>query len=267
MLIDCAYVINLKTSHDVLYKKLEQIPLNPPGFKIYSHPAINGWELENNPDVTPPFEYKKADWWNTNEYGDNRFYNREVTPGEAGCMLSHYQVILNAYKQGFQNILILEEDFISLDKFPSQDILDEVPDDCSILYLDRNALWDSDKETRVSKNVTKVGYSYNNHAYIVTRKGMNEVINSSILDNIIISDEFFPAINGTSNRLDAVEKFHDPKFRAYSLNGGYFNQSSNIDIDSTTESTPKKQPKMKEILDCNNWEEWSKKIHTPLSIK
>ena len=49
---------------------------------------------------------------------------------------------------------------------------------------------------------------------------MNEVINSPILDNIIISDEFFPAINGTSDRLDAVEKFHDPKFKAYSLNGG-----------------------------------------------
>jgi GR25 family glycosyltransferase involved in LPS biosynthesis len=271
MLIDCAYVINLKTPHDVLYEKLKQIKLEPPGFKIYSHPAINGWELENNSDVTPPFEYKKADWWNTNEYGDNRFYNREVTPGEAGCMLSHYQVILNAYKQGFQNILILEEDFVPLNKFPSQEILDEVPSDCSILYLDRNALWDSDKETRISKNVTKVGYSYNNHAYIVTRKGMNEVINSSILDNIIISDEFFPAINGTSDRLDAVEKFHDPKFKAYSLNGGYFNQSSNIDIDSTTESTPKKQPiieapKMKEILDCNNWEEWSKKYIHPLVL-
>ena len=29
----------------------------------------------------------------------------------------------------------------------------------------------SDKETKISDNVTKVGYSYNNHAYIVTRKG------------------------------------------------------------------------------------------------
>ena len=271
MLIDCAYVINLKTPHDVLYEKLKQIKLEPPGFKIYSHPAINGWELENNPDVTSPFEYKKADWWNTNKYGNSRFYTREVTHGEVGCMLSHYQAVLNAYKQGFHNILILEEDFVPLSKFPSQEILNEVPSDCSILYLDRNALWDSNKETRISKNVTKVGYSYNNHAYIVTRKGMNEIINSPILDNIIPGDEFYPAINGTSDRLDAIEKFHNPKFRAYSLNGGYFNQSSNVNINSTTESSPKKQitiktPKMKEILDCNNWEEWSKKYIHPLVL-
>ena len=84
-----------------------------------------------------------------------------------------------------------------------------------------------DKETKITENVTKVGYSYNNHAYIVTRKGMKEVIDSKILDNIIISDEFFPAINGTSDRKDAIKIFHNPKFVAYALNGGYFNQLSN----------------------------------------
>jgi hypothetical protein len=179
-----------------------------------------------------------ARWWKSTEYGEKAFYNRDVTPGEAGCMLSHYQCIHNAYRDGFENILIFEEDFVPTGKFPSQAILDEVPSDCSLLYLDRNALWDYSRETKISKNVTKVGYTYNNHAYIVTRKGMKEVIDSAILDNVIVSDEFFPAINGTSDRKDAVEKFHNPNFKAYALNGGYFSQTSNPSINSLTEFSP-----------------------------
>ena len=236
MKIDFTYIINLNTPQSEVKQKLQKVkwPYNIP---YYNLSAINGWEAVKDP-IKSPFKFKLANWWKSNDYGDKSFYKRDVTPGEAGCMLSHYQCIYNAYRDGFENILIFEEDFVPTGKFPSTAILDEVPSDCSLLYLDRNALWDYSKETKISKNVTKVGYTYNNHAYIVTRKGMKEVIDSTILDNIIVSDEFFPAINGTSDRLDAIEKFYNKEFKAYALNGGYFGQTSNPSENSLTEFPP-----------------------------
>jgi GR25 family glycosyltransferase involved in LPS biosynthesis len=276
--IDYTYIINLNTSNEEITEKIKQSNFQQ-DTPYYIYPAVNGWDKKS----TKKIKHKAASWWKIDS--DNSFWNREVTPGEIGCTLSHYNVIKGAYESGHENILIFEEDFTPLGKFPSLLELSEVPSDCSILYLDRNALW-PDKETRISKNVTEVGYTYNNHAYIVTRKGMKEVIDSKILDNIIISDEFFPAINGTSDRKDAVKKFHNKKFKAYALNGGYFNQKSDRKTTSLTEFTPEEVNKSKQktgnktrykapiikpkpthaILDDSNWAEWCKKYINPLIL-
>jgi len=279
--IDFTYIINLNTPDEEIHERLAKAKYTET-FKYYIYPAVNGWDV----DFKCEYKFKNADWWKIDS--DNSFWNREVTSGETGCMLSHYNIIKAAYDEGFENVLILEEDFNPSGKYPSRLVLNEVPKDCSILYLDRNPMCTSNKETRISDNVTKVGYSYNNHAYIVTRKGMKEVLDSKILDNIIISDEFFPAINGTSDRQDAIEVFHNPKFVAYALNGGYFNQLSNRNTTSLTEFPPEivndnrsklhktgsqkrynKPPKITpkySILDDSNWGEWSKKYIHPLVL-
>ena len=115
-----------------------------------------------------------------------------------------------------------------------------------------------------------------------------EVVDSKILDNIIISDEFFPAINGTSDRKDAIKILHNPKFVAYALNGGYFNQLSNRNTTSLTEFPPEvvnaNRSKLNKtgihkrynkpttitpkypILDDSNWDEWCKKYINPLVL-
>jgi hypothetical protein len=243
MKIDFTYIINLNTPNTEIKNKIDQIPFGEE-MKYYILAATNGWQAVEDPTKSR-FKFKLADWWNSDKFGDESFYNRDVTPGEAGCMLSHYECILNGYEDDKQNnILIFEEDFVPRGKFPTAKVLSEVPADCSILYLDRSAK-DPDSDIKISKNVTEVGYSYNNHAYIVTKKGMKEIVESSILDNIIVSDEFFPAINGTSRRLDAVKKFHNPKFKAYALNESFFGQTSNPDIDSLTEFTPEEVNAMK----------------------
>ena len=187
-------------------------------------------------------------------------------------MLSHYECIVNGYNDGYQNILIFEEDFYTLGKFPTQTELNAIPSDASLVYLDRHQNCPDWDEERINDYVTKVGYSYNNHAYIVTRKGMKEIIDSAILDNIIVSDEFFPAINGTSDRKDAVKIFHNPNFQAYALNGGYFGQTSNPQVNSLTEFTPEyvndldKEEVKHEILDDSDWDAWCKKYINPLIL-
>jgi GR25 family glycosyltransferase involved in LPS biosynthesis len=287
MKIDFTYIINLNTPNTRINEKIGDIKF-PYNVNYYITSAINGWDVIKFPSKSP-YNFKLADWWKTTEYGDKNFYNRDVTPGEAGCMLSHYDCIYSGYRDGFKNILILEEDFYSLGKFPTQEEMDSIPVDASIIYLDRSQLWGDDKEKRINKHITEVGYTYNNHAYIVTRKGMKEIIESSILDNIIVSDEFFPAINGTSDRLDAVKIFNNPEFKAYALNGGYIGQTSNPNINSLTEFTPEDINKQKmdldiktpwlqkpinlppktnllPILDVEDWNLWSKKYIHPLIL-
>ena len=190
-----------------------------------------------------------------------------MTPGEIGCMLSHYECIHMGYKEGYDNILILEEDFYKSNKSITQKELDNIPKDASIIYLDRKKVNKDEPETRINKDITEVGYTYNNHAYIVTRKGMKEILNSNILNNIIPGDEFYPAINGTSDRKDAVKIFHNPRFKAYAFNGGYFDQSSHADSTSLTEFTPKvvENNKINQIgiLDDSDWKKWSQKYINP----
>ena len=281
MKIDFAYIINLNTPPEKVASKINEITWNYT-IPYYQLPATNGWDVSKNPSLSP-YKFKAADWWNSSDYGDKKFYKRNVTPGEIGCMLSHYNCIYSAYRDGFDNILILEEDFYSLGKYPSEEEMNSIPVDASIIYLDRSQLWGDDKEKRINDYVTEVGYSYNNHAYIVTKKGMKEIIESDILNNIIPTDEFFPAINGTSDRTDAVNKFNNPRFKAYALNGGYIGQSSKPSENSLTEFTPEHVNKIKtpwlstveptkneitSILDISDWGLWSKKyIHPQILSK
>ena len=280
MKLDQVYIINLNTNNSILQDKIEKIKW-PYAIEWYIYPAVNGWNLNESENVP---NFRVADWWKIDS--NKNFYNREVTPGEIGCMLSHYNIIKNAWEQKYENILIFEEDFIYQNKFPTEQELNSTPKDTSILYLDRSQLWDNEKELKVNQYITKVGYSYNNHAYIVTRKGMREILQSPILDHIIPTDEFYPAINGTSDRKDAVKIFNNNEFQAYALNGGYFTQSSDPKINALTEFSPtlvnnlnnggktgnktyfkRKKEEIKSILDDSNWENYCKKYINPFIVR
>ena len=117
-------------------------------------------------------------------------------------------------------------------------MLDSIPKDASIVYLDRNMVPTNLSEERINENLTRAGYSYNCHAYLVTRKGMKEIISNNFLNNVIPIDEYYSAASGFSNRADAIAKIHIKGFKQYAFNGGYFNQSSNRHTHSLTEFSP-----------------------------
>ena len=107
MRIDYTYIINLNTPEQEIREKIKQVNW-PYNIGYYILPATNGWEVVNEPSKSR-FPFKIADWWkiDENQKGSHNknFYTREVTPGEAGCMLSHYECIVNGYNDGYQNIL------------------------------------------------------------------------------------------------------------------------------------------------------------------
>tara|TARA_B100000780_G_scaffold230225_1_gene169947 strand:+ start:4452 stop:5906 length:1455 start_codon:yes stop_codon:yes gene_type:complete len=235
MIIDKIYVINLNTEQDIIWQKLRD--LNIATTDCFILDAVNGWDLVEGRGHAN-IDYKKADWWKSDS--TNSFHNREMTPGEIGCMLSHYQCVKDAYDNGHENCMILEEDFVSTNTFPSSGMFSELPKDWSMVYLGRNAL-NAELETEVSTNVVNAHYSYNCHAYMLSRKGMKEVIDSPILSNLIPTDEFYSALNGTHDRKDAVKVFNTKsKFKQYSFKKEYIKQASSIPKGtSLTEFKPK----------------------------
>ncbi|MBC8397397.1 MAG: glycosyltransferase family 25 protein [Flavobacteriales bacterium] len=233
MKLEHILVININSPYDSIVSRLSSIP-NIPSTNFNVLASINGWELEKG--ASCQYHYKVADWWK-DDSSDYRFYNRNMTAGEIGCALSHYDAVKTAYNGGHANVLILEEDFVPLN-YPTTDKFKELPSDWSMLYLGRHQNWSDDKEKNLGNHLTRVGYSYNNHAYILSRKGMKEVLDSGWLNNLIATDEFYPALHGTTDREDAAKIFHNKKFKAYSFREQYFNQTSNPKTNSLTEFEP-----------------------------
>lgn len=226
MKIDHIYIINLHTSLKLIKEKLSNIPVLPIPYTIF--PAINGW----NPNINFEFPFKAADWWKIDT--PNTWHNRNVTKGEVGCTLSHHTVIREALSKNYDNVLILEEDFVPLGTFPSQQDFQQIPKDYSLISLGYRSI---DTPKQINKNVIKLKYHYEAHAYIISKKGIIEIINSPIINNIIPFDEFIPAINGTTPRKDANKLFHNPNFKQYAFKDEYFGQFSNSET-STTLNNP-----------------------------
>ena len=284
MKIDFIYVINLTTDSNEIRDKILSLNFKD-DTNYYEFPAVNGWDIVDGL-VKTPYKYKQAKWWklpNNPKEPQNDWWSRDLTPGEIGCVLSHYSVIEGAYNSGYENVLILEEDFKVFDhykKFPEFE-LNFLDDDYSMCYLGRSAL-DKDAEESVNEVMVRAGYTFNTHAYVISRKGMKEILDSDILNQMIPYDEFMSAINCHHPREDAIKHLGNKEFRAYSFKKEYIDQSSHYDIDSLTEFTPEYVKNLKaeakkeeedphdrrwEIQDDTIWEEWANKYINPLLLE
>ena len=285
MKIDFVYVINLATDSQEIYNKISELNFKN-AVNFYEFPAVNGWDLVEG-KINSPYQFTEASWWklpDNPKEPQNDWWSRNLTPGEIGCALSHYSVIEGAYNSGYENVLILEEDFKvwnHYEKFPEFE-LNHLNDDYSICYLGRSAL-DKDAEESINEMMVRAGYTFNTHAYVISRKGMKEILESDFLNQMIPWDEFFSAINCHHPRQDAIDNLGNDKFKAYSFKDDYINQTSHYDTDSLTEFTPEHVVKVKseakreleeehidrrwEIQDDSNWDEWSKKYINPLLLE
>ena len=89
MKIDKIYVINLLRDNDHIVEKLNTITNMKVVVSSLYLDAIDGWKIASSEEYVDDF--KVADWWKIDH--EHNFYNREVTPGEMGCGLSHYECV------------------------------------------------------------------------------------------------------------------------------------------------------------------------------
>jgi hypothetical protein len=110
---------------------------------------------------------KFYDGWKLTD-SSNFWWARKVSVGEAGCVCSHIKVWEDAYKNGYENILILEDDFDPTTESPWEYFNELDNYDWDIAYLSRilqSVVSDDIVDYDIEKNNwVRPGYSSQAHA-------------------------------------------------------------------------------------------------------
>jgi glycosyl transferase family 25 len=216
MTIDKVYVITLDHSEEnkiSILKRLDKLTLpNQTTYHIIN--GVNGKEELSTPELREKFGVTFYDGWSTgSDVIDNGFYNRNVTVGEAGGMCSHIRVWEDAFENNHENVLVLEDDFDPIIPFNWESFNELDGYDWDISFLSRvlvpNTPHAFDSNIGLT-NWVNPGYSYNTHAYVITRGGLTKLIETNLntlKNNIVVSDEFLPATYSYHPRLDMRTMF------------------------------------------------------------
>lgn len=253
-MVDKIYIIHLKSTDnaDKVIDRLNDLGV-PEGIPFEVIEAFDGRS------GALPEGYRTYQGWNLRDSG-NEWWDREVLPGEAGCMVSHILVWQRMLEDGVENALILEQDFR-----PRRSLRDlnfaVVRHNYDIATLGR---WPFmfDEEVQINDQWNKPLSYYNSHAYIISRSGASKLLATDIKENLIPADEFLSACQAKHPRGDIRELF-PVILNGFATRDEYISQSSNITT-STTEEQP--VPEF-EILDDSNWQAWLSKYVNPIIVK
>jgi GR25 family glycosyltransferase involved in LPS biosynthesis len=244
MKIDQVYIINLNSSRSDIEARINQLglPQNTPFFIMN---AINGMTAESQFGPHKLYSNWKIE-------SDNKWWNRDLTPGEIGCSLSHVTVWKDALAKGYNNILVLEEDFLSNGSLALKDLT--LPANYDLLYLGRNKVDESVPEEEFG-DFYMPSYSYNTHAYLLSQSGIKKLMAYNLQDNIIPADEFLSATFCLHPRQDIRELFVHPSIKAFALKQQAIGQ---IPTDIRPSTIEVSKPKY-DILDASDWNLWKSK--------
>ena len=248
MKIEKVFILNIGTSNEELKRKINQLDFpNKVEWEIL--PGIKGTNTDRLWNPFPNWKMKdsKNSWW-----------NRDIKEGEVGCALSHLQAWEQAYEEGWNCVLFLEEDFkpnISLKKVA----FEELPKTSDGFYLGRNKIGD-EEEKEIGTQWLKPTYSFNLHAYCLTRSGLQKILKYDFKNNIMMPDEFVPATYTVHPRKDVAKKFK-PTLNFYANKLEYISQTSN---QSTSQTEQSNFISKYQIRDANNWESWKQRYLDPI---
>lgn len=186
--IDCIYIIALHSNSEKIENWKKQIK-NKLLIDYDGHLAIKNARVgsELSEDWLTERNLKIYSDWKLND-SDNSWWSRDMTPGELGCSVSHYEVWKNAKEQNFDRILVLEEDFLIESAFTKQMVTD-LPDNWDMVYFGRNLINENSDE-KINDSYVKPGKSYNSHAYILSASGVTKILDNKFNENIIPVDEY-----------------------------------------------------------------------------
>lgn len=107
-----------------------------------------------------------------------RFSAIKTDMGWDGCNKSHLGVIEDARKNGYENFLVFEDDFVLHENFVElfTEFMGQLPSDWDMVYFGGNTSMATTKE-RVSKNLIKPNSILTTHCY-----GMKNTIYDKVLD-------------------------------------------------------------------------------------
>jgi collagen beta-1,O-galactosyltransferase len=174
--------------------------------------------------------------WRYSE-SSNRWWARDLRLGEIACTLSHWNVWAFSVAQGFEHVIILEDDAKLQPEFASCEellvALQQEDPGWALLYLGRGRVLPD--RGRVGMFVVP-GFSYGTFGYVVSRRGLLAMLETDLLNAIIPVDEFIPAMYLDHPRPDVRKRF-PPRLAAYGLSSDVV-LVTNSAVDSDTEDSP-----------------------------
>lgn len=248
--IDKIYVVNLKRRADRKNKISEEISKLGLLDKTEFVEAVDGCYIddkyiaENELNIFP---------WKYTRYHSffkllklhskiRHFYNREITPGEIGCSLSHLKIWQKIKSDNCKNALILEDDSVlAIEPEIFHSIVDRELQNLTqhnynwdMLYLGRSPL--TPDIMRLNENLVKPGYSWGSHAYMLSQSGAEKLLVGDIKQNLIPVDEYLSAMFNCNFRpeilklLSKYEKLETLSFFPSFIKQRTEDESSDIEV-------------------------------------
>jgi glycosyltransferase involved in cell wall biosynthesis/GR25 family glycosyltransferase involved in LPS biosynthesis len=255
--LDYFYCLTLQANNNQpLYDKCNSVTMPKP-YGYWNKQGFDGRTM--TPEDLAKFGVKKHPRWKTDI--DNNWWNREVTDGEVGCALSHVDTWVDAYARDMEITMILEEDFKQDIEVPWTQVNQLLEMGYDLIYLGRNALKaDIEQPIKGVLGWVEPDYTYNSHAYILSRRGVQILVEEYIdqyKSEIFALDEFLSITFGMTHRQDILLEYEGKtRLKAAAPITNYFVQENSQGISNFNASQP-------EILQASNWEEWCDKYINP----
>lgn len=99
--INKAFVLNLNSKNEKLKNKLNSLNIQYK-FKWEIIVGVNGTSTD--------IKWKPFSTWKLKDHPNN-WWNRDIKEGEIGCAIGHYLMWKQAYEEGHELCMFLEEDF------------------------------------------------------------------------------------------------------------------------------------------------------------
>lgn len=239
--VDHVYIVTMDSQNEEKVRKITDEYLSfglVVPFTIYD--AVDG----RNPKVD--FDWQLFQGWKMRS--DNKYWNREITAGEIGCALSHLSIWKEAFKKGYNKILILEEDFKVLREWNESDI--QTDEEWGLFYLGRNRV--GEDQEQITDTIVRPGYSYCTHAYMLSRMGIQRLLEQNFEKTIMPVDEFLPATYIEHPRADLSYVWRDTI--ALALKDDMIGQTSTSETSLTENLIAEVAPKSVDSFDLNQWQ-------------
>ena len=178
--------------------------------------------------------YAKFDWQIDS---DNKWWNRPLTKGELGCMISHTEIWNSRSAILGNNTLILEDDVIFTDDWKVKlhntiETLNVINEDWDLLYLGR--VPQEDSEIQITENLVKPKYTFCTYAYMLSPRGLGRIKTYNVEKGLIPADEFLTATYNKHPRDDVSLKY-PPTLSAYAIEPPIVLQRDKDEAGSDTE--------------------------------
>ena len=130
----------------------------------------------------------------------------DISKGEMGCGLSHIKAWNKGHEENLDKVLILEDDAYWESGKLTEGLtkINQCKANWEMAYLGRNKMDSADEEV-VDDFFVRPKFSFNAHAYVVTKEGLKRLVGYRAEKNLVVADEILSASVSGHRRVD-IEK-------------------------------------------------------------